>query len=92
MPLSYSDFELRRASTEDAKACSKIVNDWIDGSVWLPRHHSREAIEDMIRAVFHCMSSGSLESRSRAIYLSMLKRAKSWGFTPPCHERALEKL
>ena len=50
MPQSYGDFELRRASAEDAKACSKIVNDWIDGSGWLPRQHSREAIEDMIRS------------------------------------------
>lgn len=50
MPQSYSDFDLRRASTEDAKACSKIVNDWIDATEWLPRHHSRDAIEDMIRS------------------------------------------
>jgi len=41
---------LRRATPDDAAACATIVNDWIDAKEWLPRHHSRDAIEEMIRA------------------------------------------
>ena len=42
--------KMRRASTEDAAACAAIVNNWIDATDWLPRGHTPEAIEEMIRA------------------------------------------
>lgn len=42
--------ETRRANSNDAAPCAAIVNDWIDAKDWLPRMHSREAIEEMIRA------------------------------------------
>lgn len=42
--------EIRRASSNDAAPCAAIVNDWIDAKNWLPRQHSPQAIEEMIRA------------------------------------------
>ncbi|MEL6574006.1 MAG: GNAT family N-acetyltransferase [Pseudomonadota bacterium] len=41
---------MRRANPNDAPACAAIVNDWIDAKDWLPRQHSPQAIEEMIRA------------------------------------------
>ena len=41
---------IRLASSGDAKACAEIVNNWIDATDWMPRVHSREAIEEMIAA------------------------------------------
>ncbi|MEL6463802.1 MAG: GNAT family N-acetyltransferase [Pseudomonadota bacterium] len=41
---------IRSATDKDASACAVIVNDWIDAKEWLPRQHSRQAIEEMIRA------------------------------------------
>ena len=43
-------FEIRRACSNDAAACAAIVNDWIDAMDWLPRQHSPQALEEMIRA------------------------------------------
>lgn len=42
--------EIRRAHPIDAAACAAIVNNWIDAQAWLPRKHSRDAIEGMIKA------------------------------------------
>lgn len=42
--------EIRRANSNDAAPCAEIVNDWIDAKDWLPRQHSRDVIEEMIRA------------------------------------------
>lgn len=40
--------EVRRATPEDAAAAAVIINDWIDGTDWMPRVHAREAIAEMI--------------------------------------------
>ena len=42
--------DIRRAKPDDAPACARIVNEWIDAKDWLPRQHSRDEIENMIRA------------------------------------------
>ena len=42
--------EMRRASPDDATTCAAIVNGWINAKDWLPRQHSRKAIEEMICA------------------------------------------
>jgi putative acetyltransferase len=39
---------LRRATPADAAACADIVNDWIDGTPWMPRVHARAVIAQMI--------------------------------------------
>ena len=41
--------QLRLADLTDASACSKIVNEWIDNTNWMPRLHSPEEIMKMIR-------------------------------------------
>lgn len=40
---------MRPANPDDAPACAAIVNDWIDAKDWLPRQHSPQTIEEMIR-------------------------------------------
>jgi ribosomal protein S18 acetylase RimI-like enzyme len=38
-------FTIRTGSIADGPAMAKIINDWIDETDWMPRIHSREAIE-----------------------------------------------
>ena len=42
---------LREAAPIEAQACADIVNDWIDGSDWMPRLHSRESVHRFYRDV-----------------------------------------
>ncbi|NNE81182.1 MAG: GNAT family N-acetyltransferase [Silicimonas sp.] len=40
--------DIRRAGPEDAAACARIVNDWVDRTDWMPRVISRETIEGYV--------------------------------------------
>lgn len=40
---------IRRGEASDAPSCAAIVNAWIDTTDWIPRVHSKDAIEDMLR-------------------------------------------
>ncbi len=39
---------IRRAVPEDAAACARVVNDWVDRTDWMPRVISRETIEGYV--------------------------------------------
>ncbi|MEM9432998.1 MAG: GNAT family N-acetyltransferase [Pseudomonadota bacterium] len=41
--------EIRLAQQEDAPACAKIINDWIDKTPWMARSEPRAAIEEILR-------------------------------------------
>ncbi|GFE63967.1 GNAT family N-acetyltransferase [Litoreibacter roseus] len=40
---------IRRATADDAPACAAILNAWIDGTDWMPRTMSPDAIETGLR-------------------------------------------
>lgn len=44
--------EMRRAVPDDVPAIAKVVNDWIDGTDWMPRTDTAEVIEGYIRDAF----------------------------------------
>ncbi len=39
---------IRRAGPDDVQGCAKVINDWIDGTAWMPRVHSQDTIEGFI--------------------------------------------
>ncbi len=40
--------QIRRAGPDDVPTISRIVNDWIDRTDWMPRVHARETLEGFI--------------------------------------------
>jgi ribosomal protein S18 acetylase RimI-like enzyme len=42
---------IRAARSQDIAACASILNEWIDETDWMPRVHTREAVEQFYRDV-----------------------------------------
>lgn len=45
MAMNSGPVSIRRTRRDDLKACADIVNDYVDDTDWLPRVHSRDAVE-----------------------------------------------
>lgn len=39
---------IRKATADDAEACAAILNDWIDGTDWMPRTIEAEVLVDIL--------------------------------------------
>ena len=46
---------IARAEPHHAPTCAAILNGWIDATLWMPRIHTPEAVEDHVREVVFAM-------------------------------------
>jgi GNAT superfamily N-acetyltransferase len=51
MTENLADILVRHGRLEDATACARIKNDWIDETPWMPRIHSAVDVESYYRDV-----------------------------------------
>ncbi|MEO0989588.1 MAG: GNAT family N-acetyltransferase [Pseudomonadota bacterium] len=63
--------DVRAAVPEDAAACARIVNDWIDGTEWMPRVHDHEDVQRHYRETVFAQREVLVSGQPVAGYIAL---------------------